>query len=73
MPTYPEITELVISNFKSIIFDTYISEDICAALTRIIDKLIELFGKEHVAKLLMTDSDEDFHEFTDEEFEDIFQ
>ena len=73
MPTYPEISELVISNFKSIIYDYYMSDDLREALIRILDKLIELYGKEHVAELLMTNSDEEFHDITDEEFEEVFK
>ena len=73
MTTYPEISELVISNFKSIIYDYYMSDDLREALIRILDKLTELYGKERVAELLMTNSDEEFHDITDEEFEEVFK
>lgn len=73
MPTYPEITELVISNFKSVLYDYCMSDDLREALLRILGKLIELYGKERVAELLMSHSDEEFQEITDEEFEEVFK
>ena len=73
MPTYPEITELVISNFKSALYNYCMSDDLREALLRILGKLIELYGKERVAELLMSHSEEEFHDITDEEFEEVFK
>ena len=73
MPTYPEITELVIRNFKSVIHEYYMPDDLRSALIRVLDKLIELYGKDNVAEMLMANPDEGFEEITDEEFEEIFK
>lgn len=73
MPTYPEITELVIRNFKSVIHEYYMPDDLRCALIRILDKLIELYGKDNVAEMLMSNPDEDFTDITDEEFEEVFK
>ena len=48
-------------------------DDLRCALIRILDKLIELYGKDNVAEMLMANPDEDFTDITDEEFEEVFK